>query len=123
MSAGVGRDAVTFHFEASLPAHAAFLEPLKEVVRQAFVYVGYPAGEARDMAQAIERLVAHGLPREGRGGDLRLRLERDATSIHVDVGAAHLPLTPPSVGLMDRVSVRQDGSRTTHRFTRHLPDA
>ncbi len=114
---------MTFHFEASLPAHAAFLEPLQEVLRQAFIYVGYPAAEARDMAGAIERLVAHGLPREGRGGDVKLRLERDATSFHVDVAAAHLPLSPPSVGLMDRVSVRQEGARTTHRFTRHLPEA
>ena len=31
-----------FHFEASLPAQRAFLDPLRELLRQAFAYVGYP---------------------------------------------------------------------------------
>ena len=49
---------MTFHFEASLPAHRAFLDPLRELLRQAFAYVGYPAIEASEMAGAIEALVA-----------------------------------------------------------------
>ena len=53
---------MTFHFEASLPAHRAFLDPLREILRQAFAYVGYPAIEASEMAGAIEALVAQGLP-------------------------------------------------------------
>jgi hypothetical protein len=112
---------VTFHFEASLPAHAAFLAPLQEMLRQAYVYMGYPAGEASDIARGIEQLVARGLPGEGRGADIRLRLERDARNFHVDVGAEHLPASPASVALIDHVSVRRDGARTTHRFTRELP--
>ena len=60
---------MTFHFEASLPAHRAFLDPMRELLRQAFAYVGYPAIEASEMAGAIEALVAQGLasrPRPGR---------------------------------------------------------
>ena len=32
---------MTFHFDASLPAHRAFLDPLREILRQAYAYVGY----------------------------------------------------------------------------------
>jgi hypothetical protein len=112
---------VTFHFDASLPAHRGFLEPLREILRQAFAYVGYPALEASEMAGAIESLVAQGLPAEPARGQLRVRFERDAGAFHVDVTAAHLPLTPPPVGLMDRVSVHAEPGGTRHRFTRHLP--
>jgi hypothetical protein len=112
---------MTFHFEASLPAHRAFLDPMRELLRQAFAYVGYPAIEASEMAGAIEALVARGLPGDHGRGALRLRIERDAASVHVDVTAPHLPLTPPPVGLMDRVSVHADPGGTRHRFTRHLP--
>ncbi len=112
---------MTFHFEASLPGHRAFLDLLREILRQACVYVGYPAIEASGMAGAVEALVAQGLPAEPGRGTLRLRLERDATSFHVDVTAPHLPLAPPPVGLMDRVSVHADPGGTRHRFTRHLP--
>jgi hypothetical protein len=73
------------------------------------------------MAGAVEALVAQGLPAEPGRGTLHVRVERDATSFHVDVTAAHLPLTPPPVGLMDRVSVHPDAGGTRHRFTRHLP--
>ena len=111
---------MTFHFDASLPANRAFLDPLREILRQAFAYVGYPAIEASEMAGAVEALVGQGMPAEGGRGVLRLRLERDATSFHVDVTAPHLPLTPPPVGLMDRVSVHADPGGTRHRFTRHL---
>ena len=112
---------MTFHFDASLPASRAFLDPLREILRRAFAYVGYPAIEASEMAGAIEALVAQGLPAEQGRGMLRLRIERDATSLHVDVTAPHLPLNPPPVGLMDRVSVHADQGGTRHRFTRHLP--
>ena len=112
---------MTFHFDASLPAHRAFLDPLREILRQAFAYVGYPAIEASEMAGAVEALVAQGLPAEPGRGTLRVRVERDAASFHVDVTAPHLPLTPPPVGLMDRVSVHADPGGTRHRFTRHLP--
>jgi hypothetical protein len=111
---------MTFHFEATLPAHRGFLDPLREILRQAFAYVGYPAIEASEMAGAVEALVGQGMPAESGRGVLRLRLERDATSFHVDVTAPHLPLTPPPVGLMDRVSVHADAGGTRHRFTRHL---
>lgn len=110
-----------FHFEASLPAHGAFLDPLREMLRQAYAYVGYPAIEASEMAGAIEAMVAQGLPAEPGRGTLRLRMERDKASFNVDVIAPHLPLNPPPVGLMDRVSVHADAGGTRHRFTRHLP--
>src|SRR5688500_4472280 len=110
-----------FHFEASLPAQRAFLDPLRELLRQAFAYVGYPSIESSEMAGAIAALVAQGLRADNGRGALRLRIERDATSYHVDVTAPHLPLTPPPVGLMDRVSVHADPGGTRHRFTRHLP--
>jgi len=112
---------MTFHFDASLPAHRAFLDPLREILRQAYAYVGYPAIEASEMAGAVEALVAQGLPAEPGRGTLRVRVERDASSFHVDVTAPHLPLSPPPVGLMDRVSVHADPGGTRHRFTRHLP--
>jgi hypothetical protein len=112
---------MTFHFEASMPAHRAFLDPMRELLRQAFAYVGYHSIEASEMAGAIEALVARGLPGDHGRGALRLRIERDAASLHVDVTAPHLPLTPPPVGLMDRVSVHADPGGTRHRFTRHLP--
>jgi hypothetical protein len=112
---------VTFHFDASLPAHRGFLEPLREILRQAFAYVGYPAIEASEMAGAIEALVAEGLPADSARGHMRVRLEREGRSFHVDVIATHLPLAPPPVGLMDSVSVHPDAGGTRHRFTRHLP--
>ena len=112
---------MTFHFDASLPASRAFLEPLREILRQAFAYVGYPPIEASEMAGAIELEVGEGLPIVPGRGHLHVRLERDARSIHVDVTAPHLSLTPPPVGLMDRVSVHAEPGGTRHRFTRHLP--
>ena len=67
------------------------------------------------------RWSAQGLPAEPGRGTLRLRLERDATSFHVDVTAPHLPLTPPPVGLMDRVSVHAGPGR--HPASLHAPPA
>ncbi len=104
-----------------MPAHRAFLDPARELLRQAFAYVGFPAIEASEMAGAIEALVSQGLPAEPGRGSLRVRMERDHASFHVDVTAAHLPLTPPPVGLMDRVSVHPESGGTRHRFTRHIP--
>jgi hypothetical protein len=112
---------VPFYFDASLPATQAFVEPLRELLRQGFAYAGYQAGEAQQMAGAIETEVAQGLPAQAARGTLRVRMERDANSFHVDVTAPHLPLTPPPVGLMDRVSVHSEAAGTRHRFTRHLP--
>lgn len=112
---------MTFHFEASMPAHRGFLDPLREMLRQAFAFVGYPNIEASEMAGAIEALVAPGLPAATARGEIRLRMERDAANFHVDVTAAHLPLSPPPAGLMDRVSVHAEPTGTRHRFTRHLP--
>ena len=73
------------------------------------------------MAGAIELEVGEGLPITPGRGQLHVRLERDARSIHVDVTAPHLSLTPPPVGLMDRVSVHAEPGGTRHRYTRHLP--
>jgi hypothetical protein len=112
---------VTFYFDASLPATRAFLEPLREILRQAFAYIGYPPIEASEMAGAIETEVAEGLPTHGGRAQMHVRMERDARSFHVDVTAAHLSLNPPPVGLMDRVSVHPEAAGTRHRFTRHLP--
>jgi hypothetical protein len=112
---------VTFYFDASLPATQVFLEPLREILRQAFAYVGYPPIEASEMAGAIEAEVADGLPAQPGRAMMRVRMERDARSFHVDVTAPHLSLTPPPVGLMDRVSVHSEAAGTRHRFTRHLP--
>ncbi len=94
---------------------------MEELIRQAFVAVGFPAGEASDMAHGIERVVAAGLSGPNRGQQIRLRLLRDGTRFHVDVGAEHLPAAPADVAFIDQVSVRQEGARTTHRFTRELP--
>ncbi len=112
---------MTFYFDASLPATRAFLEPLREILRQAFAYVGYPPIEASEMAGDIEAGVAAGLPAHPGRTLMHVRIERDARSFHVDVTAPHLPLTPPPVGLMDRVSVHSEAAGTRHRFTRHLP--
>ena len=112
---------MTFHFEASLPASRAFLDPMREILRQAFAYVGYPPIEASEMAGAIELEVAGGMPAHAGRGQLHVRLERDPRSFHVDVTAPHLSLTPPPVGLMDRVSVHAEPGGTRHRYTRHLP--
>ena len=112
---------MTFHFEADLPASRAFLDPLREILRQAFAYVGYPPIEASEMAGAIEQEVGEGLSASPGRGHLHVRIERDTRSFHVDVTAPHLSLTPPPVGLMDRVSVHSDPGGTRHRYTRHLP--
>lgn len=94
---------------------------MEELIRQAFVVVGFPAGEASDMAHGIERVVASGLSASNCGQQIRLRLLRDGSRFHVDVGAEHLPAAPSNVALIDQVSVRREGARTTHRFTRELP--
>lgn len=114
---------MTFYFDARMPASRAFLEPLREIVRQAYQLAGYPDAEAGTMAGAIETLVGPGLPADHARGDLHLRLERDQTEFHVDVTAAHLPMAPPPAGLMDRVSVHSDAAGMRHRFTRRLPRA
>src|SRR4026207_2436920 len=110
-----------FHFEASLPAQRAFLDPLRELLRPPVPDGGFPSIESSEMAGAIEARVAQGLPADHGRGALRLRIERDATSFHVDVTAPHLPLTPPPVGLMDRVPGHAHPGVTRHRFARHLP--
>jgi hypothetical protein len=112
---------VPFYFDARLPASQAYLEPLREILRQAFAAVGFPAREAGEMAGAIESVVARNLPATHPRGELHLRLDRHPTEFHVDVTAPHLPTTPPSAGLMDRVSVSSEAGGMRHRFTRHLP--
>ena len=112
---------VTFYFDARLPATESYLEPLREMLRQAFAVIGYPALEASEMAGAIEAVIARDLPSAHARGEVHLRLTRDAGEFHVDVTAPHLPLTPPPAGLMDRVSVHSDKGGMRHRFTRHLP--
>ena len=112
---------VTFYFDARLPASESYLEPLREILRQAFAAIGYPALEASEMAGAIEAVIARDLPSGHARGEVHLRLARDAGEFHVDVTAPHLPLTPPPAGLMDRVSVHSDKGGMRHRFTRHLP--
>jgi hypothetical protein len=112
---------VTFYFDARLPATESYLEPLREMLRQAFAVIGYPALEASEMAGAIESVIARDLPSAHARGEVHLRLTRDAGEFHVDVTAPHLPLTPPPAGLMDRVSVHSDKGGMRHRFTRHLP--
>jgi hypothetical protein len=111
---------VTFYFDARLPASQAYLEPLRELLRQAFAAVGYPGLEASEMAGAIEAVVARDLPSHARG-ELHVRIDRDTAEVHVDVTAPHLPMTPPPVGLMDRVAVSSEAGGMRHRFTRHLP--
>jgi hypothetical protein len=112
---------VTFYFDARLPASQAYLEPLREILRQAFAAVGYPALEASEMAGAIESVVARDLPSSHARGELPVRLDRGAAEFHVDVTAPHLAMTPPPVGLMDRVSVTSEAGGMRHRFTRLLP--
>jgi len=112
---------VTFYFDARLPASESYLEPLREMLRQAFAAMDYPALEASEMAGAIEAVIARDLPLAHGRGEVHLRLTRDAGEFHVDVTAPHLPRTPPPAGLMDRVSVHSDRGGMRHRFTRHLP--
>ncbi len=113
---------MTFHFDASLPAHRAFLDPLREILRQAFAYVGYPAIEASEMAGAIEALVAQGLPAEhGRGDAAPPHRTRRRPAFMSTSPPRICRSAPPPVGLMDRVSVHADPGGTRHRFTRHLP--
>lgn len=112
---------VTFYFDARLPASPGYLEPLREMLRQAFAAIGYPAIESSEMAGAIEAVVARDLPATHGRGEVHVRMTRDASAFHVDVTAPHLPLTPPPAGLMDRVSVHSDAGGMRHRFTRHLP--
>ena len=111
---------MTFYFDARLPASQTYLEPLREMLRQAFAAIGYPALESSEMAGAIEAVIARDLPSHARG-EVHLRFTRDAAEFHVDVTAPHLPLTPLAAGLMDRVSVHSDAGGMRHRFTRHLP--
>jgi hypothetical protein len=66
---------VTFYFDARLPASQAYLDPVREILRQAFAAVGYPAVEAREMAGAIEAVVARDLPSHARG-ELHVRIDR-----------------------------------------------
>ena len=112
---------VTFYFDARLPASQTFLEPVREMLRQAFAAVGYPALESSEMAGAIEALIARDLPAGHGRGEVHLRFTREANEFHVDVTAPHLATSPPSAGLMDRVSVHSDAGGMRHRFTRHLP--
>ena len=112
---------MTFYFDARLPASQAYLEPLREILRQAFAAVGYPPLEASEMAGAIEMVVARDLPAGHGRGELHVRIDRRPAEMQVDVTAPHLPTTPPPVGLMDRVSVSSEAGGMRHRFTRHLP--
>jgi hypothetical protein len=112
---------VTFYFDARLPVSPIYLEPLREILRQAFANAGYPAIEASEMAGAIEAVVARNLPHGHGRGEVHVRLDHDGAEFHVDVTAPHLSLTPPPAGLMDRVSVHSDAGGMRHRFTRHLP--
>jgi hypothetical protein len=112
---------VTFYFDARLPASTSYLEPMREMMRQAFAAVGYPALESSEMAGAIEAVIARNLPAGHGRGEVHLRFTRDTGAFHVDVTAPHLAMTPPSAGLMDRVSVHSEAGGMRHRFTRHLP--
>ena len=112
---------MTFYFDARLPASQAYLEPLREILRQAFATVGYPALEASEMAGAIEAVVARDLPAGHGRGELHVCIHRGAAEFQVEVTSPHLPMTPPPVGLMARVSVSSEAGGMRHRFTRHLP--
>ena len=85
---------MTFYFDARLPASQAYLEPLREILRQAFATVGYPALEASEMAGAIEAVVARDLPAGHGRGELHVCIHRGAAEVQVEVTSPHLPIVP-----------------------------
>jgi len=112
---------VSFYLEASLPAYPDFLETIQDLLKQAYLCVGFPENEASDMADGIAGVVGVGLSGTSPGRQIRLRFRREGDRFHVDVGAEHLPAAPASVAFIDQVSVHREGPRTMHRFTRELP--
>jgi hypothetical protein len=110
----------TFHFEATLPADEAFLEPLIELVRQAFLYTGTPEAEAGALAQAMLSVVEAGLKVQRRGEPLRFCLERRGGDAVIELSGP-LPASAPP-GVLADVDIRRDGARTVYRLTRAVAD-
>jgi hypothetical protein len=112
----------TFQFQASLPADRASLAPLRPLVQQVLTYTGYPAGECRTIAAAIEAAAVEGLP-AGAAGHVTIQFDKDAKHLRITLTAPHLPSTAPPAGLMDAVTVDPRGSAPTYRYERRTPEA
>lgn len=112
----------TFFFRASLPASRESLEPLAPLIRQVLTYVGYPAGESRDIAVQIEKVASDALTSTGEG-HITITFEKDPNRLQITLSAPHLPAAAPGKGLMDKVTVDRGTSGSTYRYERRIPEA
>jgi hypothetical protein len=108
----------TFHFEASLPAEADFLDVLGALVEHALVYVGEEQHDAASTASGLARAVVTGMAGQGH---VHVRLDRNGDGLVIRLAGANLPAKPPPAGLLDEATVSREGSETVYRLLRRLP--
>jgi hypothetical protein len=113
----------TFHFEATLPASADYLEPARELTRHMLAYCGLADHEAAAVALSVERAMGLGLPQTGTHGSVTLRFERQDTRLEILVAGAHLAAVAPALHGIDHVTVETRNGGHAYRLVRHVPAA
>ncbi len=111
-----------FHFEATLPASADYLEPARELTRHMLAFCGLPDHDAAAVALSVERAMGVGLP-AGAHGSVVLRFERHDTRLEIVVSGAHLAATAPALHGIDHVTAETRNGVHAYRLVRHLPRA
>ena len=112
----------TFHFEATLPAEAGFLEPLTALLREALAYAGTPTAEAGELARALQTAVEAGLDGRAHATEaLHFRMHRSGGDVVLELSGS-LPPAAPSSGPLADVDVQRHGSRIVYRLTRAVAD-
>ena len=99
----------TFHFEATLPASADYLEPARELTRHMLAYCGLADHDAAAVA--------------GTHGSVTLRFERQDTRLEILVAGAHLAAVSPALHGIDHVTVETRNGGHAYRLVRHVPHA
>lgn len=112
----------SFQFSATLPCDASYRDPLRELVRCALQYVGYPEPELAAMLAEIDAAAIASLPAARNGSVAKLWLTSDGDTLAIEIGGPHVPSEPPSVGTMTVMASQRNGQPVL-KFVQRLPVA
>jgi len=112
----------SFQFFVTLPCDATYRDLMRELVRCALQYAGYPKSEIDAMLGAIDGAALATMPAEAAGGTAVLALTTADDTLAIEVSGPHLPPDAPAAGSMTVTAGRRDG-RPALKFVQRLPVA